>query len=167
MRFRLLALIALVFGLSRLALSAETQFVRFETIKREVIKQKTKAHMKKRMWSGSRRVTRRRLNQRPRSIGIPVTLPPAALPIASTDFSVGLPQLSTLPEPKAPNFEQVRLEAASTAAVAGPSIPRPGYWSADRIAAGFQSQLAARGTGFGDPRFLHDHPLRAQVTFRL
>lgn len=185
MRFRLVALIVLVLGLSRLALSAETQSVRAEPVKRTVIKQKAKHSVRKqgKAKAAWRRVTRRRPSPRPKAVAIPLVLPEPSLPIASTG-SASLPEMTIeiaasrpqLPGVNLPN-QEVRALARSRfrGSFAPPAVEpkllpaRPAYWTAASITAEYRPRMgtATRDVAFGDPRFLQDQQYRIRVAFRL
>lgn len=122
MKLRLVALIALVVGLSRLALAAEKKPIVFESVKLPVLNTQTRiaakprTFVKKKPWSGTRRVTRRRSALRPKA-----TVPPLATPAAA-----GRKLITAVPAVVVPSIVREHAELASvTLAKAAPPPAQP------------------------------------------
>lgn len=184
MRFRLLALIALIAGLSRLALSAEITPPAAAAVGRQ-----PKTFAKKNAWSGPKRVTRRRTVERPKatmvplmdnpqlrrqtlmivvpSIGVPTPFPavPEALAKVNTDSKIAVT------EPSREIRALARAGYRGRAALPEIKTPSParGHWSAANLTAEYQPRLVSntRDIAFGDPRFVHDQQFRLRVSIRI
>lgn len=178
MKLRLVALIALVVGLSRLALSAEKKSITFEPVRRPSINSQTKiaakprTFVKKKLWSGTRRVTRRRSALRPKP-----TVPSLATPAASgvrlisqVPAGIVIPAAvkaqtelasTTLAKAAPPTAEPIRMQAyrqfkgsfvpplsraeQRRVTVAHPPIPVRTHWSVATITAEYSPRMGASG----------------------